>query len=566
MASLNQFKLVSQKSESYFRLLEKELNKTINLDNEYEKEKFGFYIFILECITNIKDINNLEQLITDKFYNQKVHNNNYDDFGIDAIYINDEEKEISLFNFKYREKFSPDSKISQNDISISTKFVNAIITSKLDDLNGKLREFATNIIDAFSSKDTWKFKLYMVSNESKDLDIDLPNIVQLKELYDLEIISISLSKISDFMSLRPESINAKLLLEKESILSYSEDNLSTTNSYIIKLPIIELIRITCNDKKSREEYNLEDYKKLDKFNLSYGVLFDNVRGYLGETKYNKNIFETLKKEPNRFFMYNNGITITTKNINAESVNAKKKMKFELEDIQIVNGGQTLRTLHKFKSENIKNIDDYLSQGEILVRIFKTGNNIELTSKIAEYTNSQNAISAIDLKSISYIQIQIEQFLEEENIIYSRKAGDIGTNSTKEYKHKFSMEKLAQLLFAIKGNPEKSSNQKKQIFEKYYNNIFNDDFDLTISLEIIKKYYEILGVYNTHISKYEVNDQKIFYIIYLINILRNQKIIDIINKFESTIDIYKKDDALQSSRKLIQKGFKELVDKEFGITQ
>ena len=65
----------------------------------------------------------------------------------------------------------------------------------------------------------------------------------------------------------------------------------------------------------------------------------------------------------------------------------------------------------------------------------------------------NAISNIDLKSLSSEQIQIEQFLEENDIIYARKIGDIGLTQTKIYEHKISMEKFGQILFSVQGFPE-----------------------------------------------------------------------------------------------------------------
>jgi hypothetical protein len=66
---------------------------------------------------------------------------------------------------------------------------------------------------------------------------------------------------------------------------------------------------------------------------------------------------------------------------------------------VVNGGQTLRTLHSFKQQDKDNIHLYLSNCELLLRVFKTSTG-PVRNKIAEYTNSQNAISSIDLKSLS----------------------------------------------------------------------------------------------------------------------------------------------------------------------
>lgn len=58
-----------------------------------------------------------------------------------------------------------------------------------------------------------------------------------------------------------------------------------------------------------------------------------------------------------------------------------------------------------------------------------------------------------------------------------------------------MEKFAQILFSIKGFPEKASNQKKAIFEKHYNLVFGEgNFDIEKSVEIVKRYYAIKETY------------------------------------------------------------------------
>ena len=163
----------------------------------------------------------------------------------------------------------------------------------------------------------------------------------------------------------------------------------------------------------RNKYDYDNSDVLNELKLDMGVLYENVRGYLGNTKYNKNIINTLSECPNRFFMFNNGITITAKDVGVEQKNANTKYLFKLKGMQIVNGGQTLRSIYKFK--DIEFNDEKLENAAVLVRIFKTEDNFELTNAIAEYTNSQNAISDADLKSINAVQIKIEKFLAENRI-------------------------------------------------------------------------------------------------------------------------------------------------------
>ena len=556
MGSLNQFKLLRQKSKKYFELLEKELDRTVNLNNDVDKERFGFYLYILECVTNIRDIDQLLDRITDSNFNKIIFSETFNDNGIDAINIDKEKNEINLFNFKYHEKYNRQQSV--NDVFISTKFTSALVNCDSSNLEGKLKEYADKIIENLQSNDVWKLTLFIVSNVTMGLGSDDPSILQLKKIYDLDVKSIYLDEISNFMSIRPKPISAKLVLNKEAVLSYSEDPLTSAKSYIIRLSVPELIRITCDDPKLREEFNLEDFSKIREVKLDFAVLFDNVRGFLGKTKFNDNILNTLKNEPSKFFMYNNGITITAEQISGEPINVNTKIKLELDNLQIVNGGQTIRCIHNFNNSNEDNIDQYLAKAEILVRIFKTTHDSGLTNKIAEYTNSQNAISVIDLKSLAYEQLEIEKFLEEHDIIYARKIGDTGS-ADKEYKYKISLEKFGQILFSINGNPEKASNQKKRIFDKHYNETFGEEnFDINKSVEIIEEFYNIKKIFNSNFSTFDVTDQKIFYILYL-NRKRKNDISDNIQFLEDCISAYRSDEDISSARKLIQKGFKELVD-------
>lgn len=563
MANLNDFKLLNLKCKKYFDLLEKELGQELNLPSEKHKERFGFYLLMLESICDIKDISDIVAIITDQEFNSLVFDIRDEDFGIDAIYLDEEENYINLFNFKYREKFNEDKKQSINETFLSTKFTNAIIAEKTQGLTGKLKSFTDIIIKKLSSNDIWKLRLHVVSNDNQVLDVNSPEISQLKDLYGLETITYGLNTIANLMSIRPKPVNAVLHLDKEAILPFVESSLSSSKSYIVRISASDLIRITCDDAGHREDYRMEDLQELSDHNMDFDLLFDNVRGLIVRSKYNDNIFQTLKEEPTKFFMYNNGLTITADDIISEDTNANKKIKITIKDFQVVNGGQTLRTLHRFNRLDKDNITKYLSNCELLLRIFKTSVANNTRNKIAEYTNSQNAISNIDLKSLSAEQIQIEQFLDEHDIIYARKIGDTGISDKKTYLHKISMEKFGQILFSMQGSPEKASNQKKQIFDKYYNQIFNEGrFDLSKSAQYVTKYFEIKHAYDSNSKDYAVTDQKIFFIIYMDQQL-DTSVNEKIDLLENTIESYTPDNGkdLSPARKLIQTKFREYLDEK-----
>jgi hypothetical protein len=558
MANINDFKLINQKSRIYFNTLVNIQKPLKKIKKDKDKERIGFYFFVLEQITGIKDLPDLLDLITDTDFNNKFFSDNFDDLGIDAIYIDEENNEINLFNFKFREKFKSDrSKI--NEAINSTKFINFIQNGQIQELSSKIKDKIKEIIEKINSNDVWKIKLYVISNEDFDFEND-QNIKNLEDLYSLEIINLGLRELSEFISIRPKPINAKIILDKDAVMSFSEDSLSSEKSYLIRIPLYEVVRITSNDEDLRFKHNLEDISVLSTVKIDLSVLFDNVRGFINKSKYNLNILKTLQETPTKFFMYNNGLTIIVKDIKANPANANKKLVFDLKDIQVVNGGQTLRTIHKFNNEDKNNIINNLSKAEILVRIFNIANDNDLANKIAEYTNSQNTISVIDLKSLRSEQIQIEQYLEEYNILYVRKTGDIG--NSKKCKKRISMEKFGQILFALDGKPEKASNQKKSIFDKYYEDLFIKNFELEKSVEYINKYFMIREEYLKIDPK--VSDQKIFYILYLDKNLENENLQNIITDFEKYIKEFSTEKELSEARKLIRNDFKDFIDNKFNF--
>jgi hypothetical protein len=563
-ASANDFKLLNIKCKKYFDLFTKS-NTFIDLPNDdKDKERFGFYLFMLETLCNEKDLDKISDLITDTDFNSHFIGQRNDDHGVDAFYIDEETKDIMLFNFKFREKFNIDRKQSLNDTFISTKLVNSILNGSTNGLEGKLKNFVEEVIDKLGSKDVWKLNLYMVSNETVPLDANESSIQQLKDFYDLEVVSICLPNIKSIMSIRPAPVSAELIIDKDALMSYSESTISTSKSYIVRLNAADIIRMTCKNSDLRNDYNCEKIELLAKENFNFGVLFDNVRGFVQKSKYNEAIAKSIKEEPHKFFMYNNGMTIVSKNIKAEEVNARQKVRISIEDFQVLNGGQTLRTLHNFNSQDEKNITEYLSKSEILVRIFSASDS-DSVNKIAEYTNSQNSISNIDLKSLSTLQIQIEQLLDEHDIIYSRKNGDTGINDSKEYQYKISMEQFGQILFAIQGNPEKSSNQKQHIFGKYYDDIFSEEkFEISMAPEIIREYFEVKKSYSSANTSIQKIEQKVFYILYMTQVREDLTYENCIDLLESLLRDFEPENSIPDARKLIKVGFKDFLNGHLNI--
>lgn len=133
----------------------------------------------------------------------------------------------------------------------------------------------------------------------------------------------------------------------------------------------------------------------------------NVRRFLGARgKVNKAMQSTLRDAPERFGLYNNGITIVVHDYNAGDGSV------ELAEPFIVNGCQTTRTIwevfHTRLSSGGTGINpeteawkEKASQGVVVAKIVKVGTSGEnLLQAITRYTNSQNAIREKDFLALT----------------------------------------------------------------------------------------------------------------------------------------------------------------------
>lgn len=368
MADRNDFKLLKQRCLRHFELAKDSLDVGTKKLDDNQKARYGFYFFVIQNLTNIVDYDRIIESITDTDFNSTFFNSKQNDEGIDAVCIDEQNHQVALFNFKYRDKYNVDKEQSKNELITTSKFLSALKQESILHLKGKLKTFAEQIIRNNNSDEIWNTVLYYVSNENRTLGVHDPNIKQMGDEYGIEIETMGLNELVDITSLHPQNIDATLILNREAVMSFTESSLASSKSYIVRLPLTELIRITCDNAGLRGEYNLENDDILYDTNVDIRVLFDNVRGFILQSKYNKNIESTLETEPSKFFFFNNGITIVADNISSTEINSGKKVKLEISNFQVLNGGQTLRTIHNFNKKNKQNIVEKLSNAEVLVRL------------------------------------------------------------------------------------------------------------------------------------------------------------------------------------------------------
>lgn len=567
MATINDYKLLEFKCINMFDALNKDsftVDYYKNLDDK-GKARFGFYYFVIQMVTNYMELDDITDCICDTDFHAKTDGDPQDDFGIDAICFNDEDNEIHIFNFKYRENFVEDMQ-KRNEVWLSSKFFSYLVPGSTETLTPRMKELADQILQRYNSKNIWKTFFYVVTNNNKNIPPEDSVLLQMKANYDLQIHTIGLPEIAPYLSYSHKEIDASMIFRRDAIMTFTEDDLASNKSYIVRMTLPDLIRITCDNENLRNKYNLEDYGQLKDVDVDLDVLFDNVRGFILNSKFNVNIEKTLEHEASKFFFYNNGLTIVAENIISSSQNGGRLTKLDIKNFQVLNGGQTLRTIHEYNKKNDNNLVDKMINAEVLVRLLNiTDDNIK--NCIAEYTNSQNAIDLMDLKSLRKEQLQLEAFLKDHGIVYLRKKGQTVTIEAGEAQ--IGIQRMGQILLATTGKrPEEASNKKKLIFSDYYDELFTNNQELISNQTIIyiKTYLSLRSEYRKLNLSYSI--QKAMYVLYILTLIHEMQITDAITVLENSIESYKSENSLELeySRVLIRQNFRAYLEQNVNSPQ
>ena len=140
------------------------------------------------------------------------------------------------------------------------------------------------------------------------------------------------------------------------------------------------------------------------------LMSPNVRDYLGivrsERNINNGIKTTASATPDRFWIYNNGITVLVNNFEIEAgTNGETVLK--LSGAGIVNGAQTTGALATLSDTDAPGIDDT----RVLTRFVKC-EDPEVLGDIIKFNNTQNKVEAADFRSKDEVQERLRKEFED----------------------------------------------------------------------------------------------------------------------------------------------------------
>jgi len=157
------------------------------------------------------------------------------------------------------------------------------------------------------------------------------------------------------------------------------------------------------------------------------VLERNIRRYLGPTsRVNQAIRATLADPDHSgdFYFFNNGITITCTQLRHNALQ-RDNHRVKLENMQIINGGQTCRSIQEALSQPGPEAREAAT---VLVRLYELEeDDPDLVAAITYATNSQNPVELRDLRANDAKQRELELSVAELGYRYRRRREANGGN-------------------------------------------------------------------------------------------------------------------------------------------
>lgn len=322
-----------------------------------------------------------------------------DDNGIDALIYSKHLQKFIMVQSKFSKKGNGEpeagdvlkfSKGIKDLLNEKYEVFNKKINSKIPVIQEGIYEFGTKfeciLVDTYSSPTLSKHSEEIMDTLIKEIDSNVQEPLIRFERYGQNEIFNLLSK-----NLTDENIDITLSLENWGMIEEDE-----TAAYYGTISGASVSDLWTNYKSN---------------------LFNkNIRQGLGKTEINKEILETIATEPDKFWYYNNGITIVCNKIekNKKGGSTRKNGTFKLEQASVINGAQTISTIGEaLENGNCSDLDLIKVQARII-----EAKDDDFKNKITRNNNRQNKIENIDFLSQEEEQIRLKNELSVSDIIYS----------------------------------------------------------------------------------------------------------------------------------------------------
>ena len=426
------------------------------------REKSNDYIFSALCIKSHLYKNPALNL-TDNDLNEMLVDGQYDG-GVDILLTDptSEGSDLVIGQSKYYAAISYDDVI--NAVTKMVSFYKDMLQGRYEQVNTKVQRRFLSLYSELGEESKVHFVFYTSAPQS---GINRSRITRkFRELFtDSSQFEISLFFGKDIEDEIKESESRRATVEHGKIKIDDSDNylLYGDNAAIVNVSAFSV-------KALYAQHNIQ-------------LLARNLRYHIAGKDIDAGIEETIRTNPESFWLKNNGITIVCESFEIDGREVK------LRNFSIINGGQTTYMLHKSHCINETN-DLYLP-----CKIIRTEGDTEdeknaFSLAIAKATNTQKPIKPVDLKANSPEQVRFSQTMREVGIFYQTKRGEVVPRAYSEEFLNSSLLDVGKLcLAAVFQIPCISRSKPSTLYTpQYYEKIFNSN-----QLQIAKITKELLYI-------------------------------------------------------------------------
>ncbi len=253
----------------------------------------------------------------------------------------------------------------------------------------------------------------------------------------------------------------------KSILDSNENNFEVVINSIDTMPLtsVELVDNSCVLLCYASE--LKKILTTPDGLIRKSLFDDNVRDYQGDNSINNEINQTITKEPQKFALLNNGITIVCEKYTPSN------RQISLKNPQIVNGCQTSHVIFHNSGP-----DDILSKVPIVIKLIST-NDSEITNQVVRGTNRQNIVYDEAFEATKKFHKDLEDFInalspEYERFYYERRSKQYDHNPSISHFQKLNLRIIIQSFIGMFVNePHISHRHESKLLEIYSNLVFQE---------------------------------------------------------------------------------------------
>lgn len=423
-------------------------NKIDSMKTTYPtlRTKSDDYVFSALCVRSHL-YKNPALLLNENDFNEIIVDGQYDG-GVDVLLTDpsSEGSDLVIGQSKYYKSISFDDVI--NAMTKMASFYKDMLQGHYEQVNAKVQRRFLSLNSELGEESKIHFVFYTSAPQS---GINRSRIEKkFRELFtDSSQFEISLFFGKDIEDEIKESESRRATVEQGKV------RIDSSNNYLLYGDTAAIVNVSAFSIKSLyAQYNIQ-------------LLARNLRYHIAGRDIDAGIEETIRTNPESFWLKNNGITIVCEDFEIDGREVK------LRNFSIINGGQTTYMLHK--SRNIdENNDLYLP-----CKIIKTEGETEdeknaFSLSIAKATNTQKPIKPVDLKANSPEQVRFAQTMREVGIFYQTKRGEVVPRAYQEDFLNSSLLDIGKLcLAAIFQLPCISRSKPSTLYvSQYYDKIFN----------------------------------------------------------------------------------------------